>query len=69
MRLIEGTLPGHPRNHKQNLSNELIDWLKANKVNVKNLAQSIIGMYTKDSMSLPYNGESCKKRDKISLIP
>ena len=58
-----------PRNHKQNLSNKLIDWLKANKVNVKNLAQSIIGMYTKDSMSLHCNGESCTERDKISHTP
>ena len=26
-------------------------------------------MYTKDSMSLPCNGESCTERDKISLTP
>ena len=58
-----------PRNHKQNLSNELIDWLKANKVNVKNLAQSIVGLYTKDPVSLPCNGKSSTERDKISITP
>ena len=62
-----------PRSHKQNLSNELIDWLKNNRVNVKNLAQSIISAYTKgnclDPTSLPCNGKSCTERDKISVTP
>ena len=57
--------------HKDNLSKELMDWMKNVKINIKNLAQSIVFGHSVGGkvLDLKTNSSCCKEKDKVSSIP
>ena len=60
--------------HKNNLSKELIDWLKNAKIDIKNLARRIFHGFPNSGKNLdkPYlksHSNSCREKESISSIP